>query len=162
MCACVSSSLFLLGWGHKKKYECSMGKRRERERQSIEARARVPSIHTRDAVRTVLEVSPAQPRNPLPSRLVQASRLLPRLPLARQVLLHLLPWHRPSASLPGRGRVHFLRLQAGGVRQARVRRVRVKKRDARASTHRSRHGDPSPIGHMRCEFRLKFYAYFFS
>jgi hypothetical protein len=44
MCACVSSSLFLLGWGHKKKYECSMGKRRERERQSIEARARVPSI----------------------------------------------------------------------------------------------------------------------
>ena len=106
----------------------------ERGRDRASRRALAFLVYKRDAVRTVLEVSPAQPRNPLPPRLVQASRLLPRLPLARQVLLHLLPWHRPSSSLPGRGRVHFLRLQAGGVRQARVRRVRVKKRDARAST----------------------------
>ena len=137
MCVCLCLPPFFIGVGTQKKYEGSMGKR---ERQSLEAHTFL--VYTRDAVRSVLEVSPAQPRNPLPPRLVQASRLLPRLPLARQVLL--LPWHRPSASLPGRGRVHFLRLQAGGVRQARVRRVRVKKRDARASTHRSRHGDPLP------------------
>jgi hypothetical protein len=48
MCACVSSSLFLLGWGHKKKYECSMGKRRERERDRASRRALAFLVYTQE------------------------------------------------------------------------------------------------------------------